>query len=159
MLTTVLARRTINLPPPPEVSVMRILPIAVLVGSALLAACATTRMSEPERLALYMNHASEPLQKITYRTPTGWDHIDNSHLLVTIKPTQGWLFKLAPDCMTWTGSGPILSISNMAGTVTAGFDNVTSVGPGIPESCRILEIREVDLAGVRSERNAKVTTP
>jgi hypothetical protein len=114
-------------------------------------------MSESDELALYMSH-SEQVQKVTYREPTGWDDVGDSHVLLTIKPTEGWLLRLAPGCLDWSGSGPALSVSNIAGVVTSGFDKVTRLGPGTPIACRIEEIRVVDLGAVRDVRNAQSGT-
>ena len=137
---------------------MRTMPLSFLAASVLLASCATTpQMSESDELALYMSH-SEQVQKVTYREPTGWDDVGDSHVLLTIKPTEGWLLRLAPGCLDWSGSGPALSVSNIAGVVTAGFDKVTRLGPGTPMACRIQEIRVVDLGAVRDARNAQSGT-
>jgi len=139
---------------------MRLLPLSLLIGSALLASCATApRASESEKLALYMRH-SEPVQKVTYRDPIGWDDVGESHVLLTIKPTEGWLFRLAPGCLDWSGSGPALTVSRIAGVVTAGFDKVSRISPGMPTmACRIEEIRVVDLGAVRDARNATAGNP
>ena len=137
---------------------MRIMPLSLIAASVLLASCATTpRMSDSDELALYLSH-SEPVQKVTYREPTGWDDVGDSHVLLRIKPTEGWLLRLAPGCLDWSGSGPALTVSNMAGVVTSGFDKVTRLGPGTPIACRIEEIRVVDLGAVRDVRNAQSGT-
>jgi hypothetical protein len=132
---------------------MRILPLAILAAS-LLAACATTRMSEPEKLALYTGHAGTPVRSIVYTTPISWEKIDGSHLLLTTRPNQAWLLRLPPNCLHWVGSGPAIAISSQAGFVSAGFDRVTSSAPGAPVTCRIEEIRPVDVAAVRASRRA-----
>ena len=142
---------------------MRIMPLSLLAASVFLASCATTpRMSESDELALYMSH-SEQVQKVTYREPTGWDDVGDSHVLLTIKPTEGWLLRVAPGCLDWSGSGPVLNVSRLAGVVTSGFDKITRVSPGpglgIPMSCRIEDIRVVDLGAVRDARNAVAGTP
>src|SRR3546814_10765434 len=85
--------------------------------------------------------------------------VGDIHVLLTIKPTEGWLFRLAPGCLDWSGSGPALTVSRLAGVVSSGFDKVTRVGPGTPIACRIEEIRIVDLGAVRTERNAMTSTP
>src|SRR5690606_32418064 len=136
---------------------MRIIPLSLLAVSVLLASCATTpRMSESDELALYLEH-STPVRKVTYREPIGWDDVGDSHVLVTVKPTEGWLFRVVPGCLDWSGSGPMLSVSRIAEVVTAGFDKVTRVsnGPGAPMSCRIQEIRVVDLGAVREARRSQ----
>ena len=142
---------------------MRILLLSLLVGSTLLAACATTpQMSESDELAL-MTRNSEVVKKVTWREPIGWDDVGDNHVLLTIKPTEGWLLRVAPGCLDWSGSRPVLNVSRLAGVVTSGFDKITRVSPGpglgIPMSCRIEEIRVVDLGAVRDARNAVAGTP
>src|SRR5690606_41742341 len=100
---------------------MRIMPFSLLAASVLLASCASApRMSDSDELALYMSHSAQG-QKVTYREPTGWDDVGDSHVLLTIKPTEGWLLRLAPGCLDWLASGPALAVSNIARVVTAGF--------------------------------------
>ena len=138
---------------------MRILLLSLLVGSTLLAACATTpQMSESDELAL-MTRNSEVVKKVTWREPIGWDDVGDNHVLLTIKPTEGWLLRVAPGCLDWSGSGPVLNVSRLAGVVTSGFDKITRVSPGAPMACRIQEIRVVDLGAVRDARNAMAGTP
>ena len=138
---------------------MRILLLSLLVGSTLLAACATTpQMSESDELAL-MTRNSEVVKKVTWREPIGWDDVGDNHVLLTIKPTEGWLLRVAPGCLDWSGSGPALTVSRLAGVVTSGFDKVSRVGPGAPMACRIQEIRVVDLGEVRDARNAMAGNP
>jgi hypothetical protein len=149
-----------NCPLGHEVTDMRILPLAILVASASLAACATTRLSEPEKLALYSSHAGAPVKNIRYTSPISWDKVDGSHLLLTLRPNEAWLFRLPPTCLDWIGTGPTISISNQAGFVSAGFDRVTGSAPGISMSCKIEEIRPVDVAAVRVARDAmEASTP
>ncbi|HMT39115.1 MAG TPA: DUF6491 family protein, partial [Thermomonas sp.] len=47
------------------------------VAVALLAGCASTRMPEADRLALYQAHAGEPVKQIRYYSAMGWDRIDD----------------------------------------------------------------------------------
>lgn len=128
--------------------------ILALLAIALLGACATTRMSEGDKVALYTDHAGPPVKSITYRTPISWERLDDSHLLLTMRPTQGLLVQLPPGCMSWIGSGPAISISNQAGFVSTGFDRVTSNAPGAPMGCVIQEMRPVDLVAAKTARNA-----
>lgn len=132
---------------------MRVL-LLTLLAIPLLGACATTRMSEGDKLALYTGHAGAPVKSITYRTPISWERIDDSHLLLTIRPNEAWLFELPSGCMSWVGSGPAIEISNQAGFVSAGFDRVTSNAPGAPMGCVIRQIRPIDVAAVKAARIA-----
>ena len=153
--------RKIGSTPEIEATAMRILPFSLLAGSILLASCATNpQMSDSDELALLTRH-SEVVKKVNYREPIGWDDVGDSHVLLTVKPTEGWLFRVAPGCLDWSGSGPALTVSRMAGVVSSGFDKVTRVGPGpgVPMNCRIEEIRVVDLGAVRDARNAMAGTP
>ena len=62
---------------------MRIARLALPAASLLLlGACATTRMSDPQELALYQGHASAPVRWVRYVEPIGWERIDNFHLVV-----------------------------------------------------------------------------
>jgi uncharacterized protein DUF6491 len=134
-----------------EVSVMRQFPL-LLVAALSLAACATTRMSEPEKLALYSGHAGAPVKSIRYTNPISWDKVDDNHLLLTLRPREVWLLRVSGPCLDWGSASPTISISNQAGIVSAGFDRITT--PGVPASCRIEEIRPVDIAGVRAATDA-----
>jgi hypothetical protein len=136
-----------------EVTAMRVLPLAILLASASLVACATARMSEPEKLALYSSHAGAPVKHIRYTPPIGWDKVDGNHLLLTLRPTEAWLLRLPPACLDWI-AGPTVSISNHAGFISAGFDRVIGSTPTTPMSCRIEEIRPVDVVAVRVARDA-----
>ena len=119
--------------------------------AALLAACATTRMSDAETLAMYRAHAGEPLRTIRYYDPVSWEEVDKDHLLLTMRPREVYLVRISGPCLDWGGSAPTIAISSQAGFVSAGFDRVTV--PGVPAGCRIEEIRRVDIAAVREARD------
>lgn len=117
---------------------------------ALLAACATTRMSDAETLALYRAHAGEPLRTVRYYDPVSWEEVDEDHLLLTMRPREVYLLRISGPCLDWGGASPTIAISSQAGFVSAGFDRVSV--PGVPAGCRIEEIRPVDIAAVRAAR-------
>jgi hypothetical protein len=131
---------------------MRMTTLALLAGT-LLSACATTRMSDQQRLALYSSHAGPPVRTIVYRQPIGWERIDGSHALLTMRPTEAWLLQLPPDCFNWIGAGPTVAISHHAGFVSARFDRISGDSGGTQMDCLIQEIRPVDIAGVRAARD------
>lgn len=135
---------------------MRTLPFAILIAAASLAACATTRMGEPEKLALYSSHAGAPLKTVRYSTPVGWDKVDDTHLLLTMRPREVYLLKISGPCLDWGAEQPTIHISSQAGIVSAKFDRITT--PGVPVSCRIDEIRPVDIVAVRAAQDAMATT-
>ena len=133
---------------------MRSLPFAVLFASLALAACASTgRMSDSDKLALYSSHAGAPVRDIRYNTPIGWDKIDDQHLLLTTRPTEAWLLRISGPCMDWAGASPTIVISPVTGgRLSAKFDRIHTAES--PVSCRIEEIRPVDVAAVRASREA-----
>ncbi|HVR82623.1 MAG TPA: DUF6491 family protein [Luteimonas sp.] len=125
-----------------------------LVASFSLAACTSSGgMHDPERLALYRSHAGLPVRDIRYYNPISWEKIDGRHLLLTMRPSEVWLIRLSGPCLEWGGGAPAITISSRLGRVSSSFDTVSTVDP--PISCRIEEIRPLDIAAVRdSQRQA-----
>jgi len=131
---------------------MRI-PMLVLALSVFsIGACATTRMSEPDRLALYQAHAGEPVKTIRYRDPIGWERVDDKHLVLNMRPNEAWLLTVPGPCLDWGSATPVVSVSHQAGVVSAGLDRISV--PGVPGPCRITEIRRLDLPALKQAREA-----
>jgi hypothetical protein len=132
---------------------MLVLTLSGISLAASLAACATTRMSDQERLALYNAHAGEPVRTIRYTSPLGWERVDDEHLVLNMRPTESWLLTVPGPCLDWGSASPVVSVSHQASIVSAGLDRITV--PGVPAPCRITEIRPIDLAGLRAARDAR----
>ena len=131
-----------------------LLPAASLL---LLAACATTRMNDPQKLALYQGQAGAPVKSIRYVDPIGWERIDNFHLVLNVRPRESWLVSMSGPCLDWGSGDQTISISHNGGLVNPGLDSVNF--PRSQISCRISEIRLVDPVAVRDARNALAATP
>jgi outer membrane murein-binding lipoprotein Lpp len=128
----------------------KLLPVLVAMS---LAACATARMSEPQRLALYMQHAGEPVKQIRYHDPMGWNRIDDEHVVLDIRPGESWLLTVSGPCLDWGSASPTLSFSSLSGAfITAKIDQIATQGS--PMSCRIEEIRPLDMKAVRAAQDA-----
>ena len=128
----------------------KLLPVLVAMS---LAACATARMSEPQRLALYMQHAGEPVTQIRYHDPLGWNRIDDQHVVLDIRPSESWLLTVSGPCLSWGSASPTLSFSSLSGAfITAKIDQIATQGS--PMSCRIEEIRPLDMKAVRAAQDA-----
>lgn len=128
----------------------------LLVGSALLAACATTRESDASRLARLQAFAGAPVNNITYTSSgIGFDVVDDSHLLLTMGPKRSWLLRVDPQCLGWDRGSPVLALQQgMTGQISVNFDAV-QVGSSPGMRCLIREIRPVDLQAAReAERQA-----
>ena len=122
---------------------------------ALLAAggCATVpRMSDAERLSLYMAHAGEPVRDINYYTPIGWTEVDDQHIALQTRPSEEWLLTLSGPCLAHAMGNPALTISSQFNRVTSKFDRVSFGDP--PFACRIEEIRPIDVKAMRAARAA-----
>ena len=127
-----------------------ILPMLAALG---LAACATNRISDTDRLAIYDAHSGAPVKQIRYYNAMGWDRIDNQHVLLNMRPSETWLLKVSGPCLDWGSSSPVLRLSSSGAYVMAKFDRILTEGS--PVSCRIEEIRPVDVKAVRAAEDAR----
>jgi len=127
--------------------------LAAAVIVAMLGGCATTgKLSSGERLELYRAHAGEPVRDFQYfGSFNGWTELGDSALAVWTRPSQAWLLELGGPCMDLSYA-PAISVTNMMGQVSTGFDKVivhgSSVGMHVP--CRIQSIRPLDVKALRS---------
>lgn len=129
------------------------LAFALLCTVATGACQATGGMKDSERLALYDAHSGPAVKDFRYFDPIGYEEVDDNHIVVRTRPTEEWLLRLSGPCLRLgTGSNAVIGITSTAGRVMAGFDRVT-VG-GAPATCRIEEIRQVDLKALRTARDA-----
>jgi hypothetical protein len=127
-----------------------ILPMLAVLG---LAACATNRISDADRLAIYEANAGEPVKQIRYYNAMGWDRIDDQHVLLNMRPSETWLLKVSGPCLDWGSASPVLRLSSSGPYVMAKLDRILTVGS--PVSCRIEEIRPVDIKAVRAAEDAR----
>lgn len=127
-----------------------ILPMLAVLG---LAACATNRISDTDRLAMYKAHSGAPVKQIRYTNAMGWDRIDDQHVLLNMRPSETWLLKVSGPCLDWGSASPVLRLSSSGPYVMAKFDRILTEGS--PVSCRIEEIRPVDVKAVRAAEEAR----
>src|SRR5688572_27760341 len=124
--------------------------IPLLMLAAALAACTTgPTLSTEDRLALYREHAGDPIASFTLAR-TGmrqWTPLDEQTLAVWENPNRGHLIELRNRCPRMSSS-PRLSFTNAMGMVTAQMDSVVTRGPGGStagvNACRIETIRPLD---------------
>ena len=127
-----------------------VFPMFAILG---LVACSTNRISDTDRLAVYMAHSGAPVKQIRYYHAMGWDRIDGEHVLLEMRPKERWLLKLSGPCLDWGSGSPVLSLSSPTGWVMAKFDRVHIHGSQV--TCRIEEIRPVDARAVRAAEEAR----
>ena len=130
----------------------RLIPMALLAATAL-AGCATGKLSTAERLALYRDHAGEPVKDFRYLGHlNGWTPIGDAALAVWTKPNEAYLLEFGGRCQDLESAAAI-SITQFANRVNARFDDVLPVGPGtssIKIPCRIQTIRPLDVKALRA---------
>ena len=127
--------------------------LAAISAVLLLAGCATGRLSDTERLALYQQHAGAPVNQIRYLDPMGWDRIDDQHVVLQMRPNESWLLRLSGPCLQWSGGSPFIGLSSFGGMTLSRFDKV--IAPGSQQlSCLIQEIRPLDVKALKAAEKA-----
>ena len=125
--------------------------LSIFALSAALVGCASTGLTNVDRLALYRAHAGPPVKEFNYfQSLNGWTPLGDQALAVWTRPSQAYLLELTGPCQDLTYA-PAISISNMMGHVSAKFDRVTVHGGGTTTgfTCRIQEIRPLDTKALR----------
>lgn len=130
--------------------------LSILALTALLPACATSGLSDAQKLDLYRAHAGTPVKDFqSFGTFSGWTPLGDHALTVWTRPNRAYLLDLTGPCPD-LGFAPAISLSNQMGNVSARFDYVTVHGTGglthIP--CRIQEIRPLDVKGLKEAQRA-----
>jgi hypothetical protein len=131
----------------------RPIPLAVLTAT-LLAGCATgPKLSTTEKLALYHDHAGEPVKDFRYfGTLNGWSPLGDGALAVWTKPREAYLLELSGRCPDLEYAMAI-HITQFGNRVSARFDDVLPLGAGtssIKIPCRIQTIRPLDVKALRA---------
>lgn len=116
---------------------------------AAVAACSSyPKQTDAERLAMYRDHAGEPVRHFQYlHSLNGWTPVGDEALAVWTRPNQAYLLELTGPCMD-LDYAPAISISNLMGQVSARFDNVYVHGGGSSHfrmPCRIETIRPLNV--------------
>ena len=126
--------------------------IAAVSATLALAAC-SSGMTRAERLCLYQDNAGEPVAKINYFSPQGWEEVDGNHIVVTMRPKETYLMTLSGPCLDYdNGAATLFFSSQIGGFIQPKFDRITFTGS--PISCRIEEIRGINVDGVRAAMDA-----
>ena len=127
--------------------------IAAIAAALVLAGCATGRLSDTERLALYQQHAGAPVNQIRYLDPMGWDRIDDQHVVLMMRPNESWLLTLSGPCLAWSNGSPFLGLSSFNGVSLSRLDKVIASGSQV--SCLIQQIRPLDVKALRAAERAR----
>ena len=131
--------------------------IASLLLAAVTAACASTGISDADKLATYRAHAGAPVRSFQYFGQiNGWTPLGDSAVAVWTKPSEAWLLELSGRCPD-LDFAPAITVTNQFNRVSAKFDKVIPRGSGsmvIP--CQISEIRPLDVKAIKqAEKTAR----
>ena len=128
--------------------------IGVLVAGALaLTACATDRMTDNERLALYRAHAAAPVQSFRYLSRIdGWTPLGDEAVAIWTRPNEAYLLEVDGPCPD-LGFAQAIGLTSQFGIVYSRFDKViprTGTGGPEPVPCHIRQIRPLDVKALKS---------
>lgn len=143
---------------------MQTLSLVALAGFAFSGCASTPAVREAERLALYRNHAGEPVNGFQYYGRfSQWTPLGDSAIAIWVGPSRAWLLDLYGPCSELDFAHAI-KLSSNNGRVSARFDSVNVIQRGLPSMpCRIKEIRPLDVKALRAEekalRHARETKP
>jgi hypothetical protein len=128
---------------------------AALSAFLLLTGCASTRMGEAEKLAIYQAAAGKPVGSFSYLgSISGWTPLDDSNIAVWTRPREAWLLTFHGRCEDIDFT-PVIGLTSQANRVYAGFDKVLVHNhDAIQIPCRIREIRELDTTKIKAAEKA-----
>lgn len=124
--------------------------LAAALATLVLAGCATGRISDDEKLALYEANAGAPVDSFNFfGTINGWTSLGDSAIAVWTKPSEAYLLKLYGPCRDLPFT-QVISVTSTMNRVSARFDKVMARSTGsIDIPCRIEEIRPLDVKTIR----------
>lgn len=125
----------------------------LLFAAVFSTSCASAPAArDAERLALYRNHAGEPVNGFQYYGRfSNWTPLGDSAIAIWVGPSRVWLLDLYGPCSDLDFANAI-SLSSNNGRVSARFDSVRVHNrSAIVMPCRIKEIRPVDAKALRAE--------
>jgi hypothetical protein len=123
------------------------------MGALWLTACATDRMSDNQRLALYRAHAAAPVQSFRYLNRIdGWTPLGESAVAIWTRPNEAYLLEVDRPCPDLDFAQAI-GLTSQFGIVYSRFDKViprTGAGGPEPMPCHIRQIRPLDVKALKA---------
>ncbi|HST43967.1 MAG TPA: DUF6491 family protein [Luteimonas sp.] len=124
--------------------------LAASLAMLLLPGCATSRVSDADKLALYEANAGAPVGSFSFfGSINGWTPLGDEAIAVWTKPREAYLLQLYGPCRDLPFS-QVISVTSQMNRVSAGFDKVMARSTGsIDIPCRIKQIRPLDVKTIR----------
>src|SRR3546814_9998719 len=117
--------------------------LASLLLAVTASACASTGMSDADKLATYRAHAGAPVDSFRYfGSINGWTSLGDTAVAVWTRPSAAWLLELTGPCPD-IESAPMIGVTSQSTRVRAKFDKVIAHGGGntLQFHCRIHTLR------------------
>ncbi|HEY9540230.1 MAG TPA: DUF6491 family protein [Luteimonas sp.] len=132
--------------------------LASLLLAVTASACASTGMSDADKLATYRAHAGAPVSSFRYfGSINGWTSLGDSAIAVWTRPSEAWLLELTGPCPD-IEYAPMIGVTSQSNRVSAKFDKVIAQGGGstMQFPCRIETIRPLDVKAIKqAEKTAR----
>ncbi|MDI9240699.1 DUF6491 family protein [Lysobacter sp. LF1] len=130
--------------------------VFAVLATFVLGGCASDRLTDADRLALYRAHAGAPVPSFQYFGQLdGWTPLGNTALAVWTRPSQVYLLELQATCTDLDFANAI-SVTNQFGRVYSRFDKVLVLGSAVRHvPCWIREIRPIDVKALRAAEQEK----
>ena len=115
------------------------------------------RLSDDERLAIYLEHAGAPVDSISYVGHyDGWTSFDENYFALWTAPSRAYMIEVYGPCIGLDYASTI-RFDNRVGRLSARFDRVYVGGSNInPIGCQIKGIRPLDVKAARAaEKDAR----
>ena len=128
--------------------------IMFAAAALALSACATGKMSDNDKLALYRAHAQAPVQSFRYLSRIdGWTPLGDSAVAIWTRPNEAYLLEVDRPCPD-LGFAQAIGLTSQTGAVYSRFDKVIprvfGGGRPAPIPCQIREIRPLDVKALKA---------
>src|SRR5689334_25246928 len=103
---------------------MKTMQLALVALALAVSACATDRMSDNDKLALYRAHAMAPVGSFRYLNRIdGWTPLGDSALAIWTRPNEAYLLEVDGPC-TDLDFAQAIGLTSQMGIVYSRFDKV-----------------------------------
>src|SRR3546814_6456471 len=128
--------------------------LASLLLAVTASACASTGMSDADKLATYRAHAGAPVDSFRYfGSINGWTSLGDTAVAVWTRPSEAWLLELSGPCPD-IAYAPMIGVTSQFNRVKPQFDKVIAQGGGTTMRfpCRIEPLRPPAVTARAEER-------
>src|SRR3546814_10042364 len=120
--------------------------LASLLLAVTASACASTGMSDADKLATYRAHAGAPVSSFRYfGSINGWTSLGDSAIAVWTRPSEAWLLELTGPCPD-IEYAPMIGVTSQSNRVSAKFDKVIAQGRSEEHTSELQSLMRISYA-------------